>query len=158
MGKGWLGAPLISKRLCKVQKLEARNARALRRGVKGPAGAKPLVGVQGGKPWKLLCFSMQKQHFQRKHIHKIGKFNTFLRTITLTPSPFLMSWSPFLMVTWKVTCTLSLPTPTNISNGHLAILNIPSTAFHIAWPSDSDEYVPLRKLYPPELPNSNTIS
>ena len=62
------------------------------------------------------------------------------------------------MVTWKVTCTLSLPTPTNTSNGHLAILNIPSTAFHIAWPSDSDVYVPLRKLYPPELPNLNTIS
>ena len=76
----------------------------------------------------------------------------------MTPSPFLMSWSPFLMVTWKVTCTPSLPTPTNTSNGHLAILNIRSTAFHIAWPSDADVYVPLRKLYPPELPNSNTIS
>ena len=27
MGKGWLGASLIKKRLCKVQKIDGRNAR-----------------------------------------------------------------------------------------------------------------------------------
>ena len=125
----------------------------------GVRWGKASGGGPGGEALEALVFLNAETAFSTQtYIHEIGKFNTFLRTIILTPSPFLMSWSPFLMVTWKVTCTLSLPTPTNTSNGHLAILNIPSTAFHIAWPSDSVEHVPLRKLYPPELPNSNTIS
>ena len=54
MGKGWLGAPLIKKRLRKVQKIEARNVREPccvgSRGLfKGPGGL-PLVRVQGAKP------------------------------------------------------------------------------------------------------------
>ena len=35
MGKGWLGAPLIKKRLRKVQKIEVRNARELAGGSRG---------------------------------------------------------------------------------------------------------------------------
>ena len=48
--KGWLGAPTTKKRLRKVQKLEARNARepcgvGYRNPFKGPGG------VQGQNPW-----------------------------------------------------------------------------------------------------------
>ena len=61
MGMGWLGAPLIKKRLRKVQKIEVRNMREL-------CG----VGSKGRSPQKGLCFSMQKQHFQRKR-HRLRK-------------------------------------------------------------------------------------
>ena len=78
MGKGWLGVPLIKKRLRKVKKIEARNmrepfgmgSRGLVKGLDGAQGQKTLVGVRGRSPRKLLCFSMQKQHFQHKlYIH-----------------------------------------------------------------------------------------
>ena len=61
MGMGWLGAPFIKKRLRKVQKIEARNIREL-------CG----VGSKGRSPQNGLCFSMQKQHFQRK-LHRLRK-------------------------------------------------------------------------------------
>ena len=61
MGIGWLGAPLIKKRLRKVQKIEACNMREL-------CG----VGSRGRSPQKSLCFSMQKQHFQLK-LHRLRK-------------------------------------------------------------------------------------
>ena len=35
---------------------------------------KLLVGSRGRSPRKLMCFSMQKQHFQSKLIHKNVKF------------------------------------------------------------------------------------
>ena len=61
MGMGWLGAPLIKKRLRKVQKMEARDMREL-----------CCVGSKGQSPQKGLCFSMQKQHFQCK-LHRLRK-------------------------------------------------------------------------------------
>ena len=61
VGMGWLGAPLIKKRLRTVQKIEARNMREL-------CG----VGSRGRSPQKGLCFSMQKQHFQRR-LHRLRK-------------------------------------------------------------------------------------
>ena len=50
VGKGWLGAPLIKKRLCKVQKIEACNTREpCSVGSTGPL--KGPGGVQGQSPW-----------------------------------------------------------------------------------------------------------
>ena len=68
MGKGWLGAPLIKKRLQKVQKI--RSAQALRHGVQAGLGGLPWWRSGGGgqAPGRSYVFLMQKQHFQRKLI------------------------------------------------------------------------------------------
>ena len=60
-GHGMAGCHMIKKRLRKVQTIEARNMREL-------CG----VGSRGRSPQKGLCFSMQKQHFQRK-LHRLKK-------------------------------------------------------------------------------------
>ena len=62
-GHGMVGCPMIKKRLRKVQKTEVRNMREL-------CG----VGSKGRSPQKGLCFSMQKQHFQRK-FHRLRKIS-----------------------------------------------------------------------------------
>ena len=68
MGKGWLGAPLIKKRLCKVQKnRSAQRARALR----------ALVGVQGAKPLGApVHFNADTAFPTQTHTRQIVKLKT----------------------------------------------------------------------------------
>ena len=71
MGKGWLDAPLIKKSLLKEQKIDS-GVQGQLKGPSGGQGVKTLVGVQGAKPRKLLCFSMQKTAFSTQTcIHNI---------------------------------------------------------------------------------------
>ena len=82
-GQGMAGCP-ITKHLRKVQKFEACNAHELcsmeyRGRLKGPGGVQgqsPCWGYRGRSPQKLLCFSMQEQHFQ----HKLIAFDESERT------------------------------------------------------------------------------
>ena len=78
VGKGWLGAPLIKKRLRKVQKIEACNTRepcgvgswGPLKGPGGVQGQSPWWGSRGRSPRKLLCISMRIQHFPGQHFQR----------------------------------------------------------------------------------------
>ena len=76
MGKGWLGAPLIKKRLRKVQKIEGRNARepcgvGSRGPLKGPSG------VQGAKrPEAPVHFNADKAFPTQTYMRQIVKLKT----------------------------------------------------------------------------------
>ena len=64
MGKGWLGAPLITTLFCKVKKIknEARNAREpCEVGSRGPL--KGPDGDQGAKPPEALAFFNAEKAF-----------------------------------------------------------------------------------------------
>ena len=79
VGKGWLGASLIKRRLSKVQKTEARKAREPY-GVGSRENAPGQRVQEAEPPEALMFFNAETAFLTRTYKHKIVKFKTLLQT------------------------------------------------------------------------------